>query len=92
MSGAQNGHVRAAAHDPVPEMQLGALELPDGEREAALEALNATLARRDPRRPALAGPTAQLIHTVWLRAWRESYVHGLRVRAAERRAAMEWPR
>lgn len=89
MSPAQNGHVRLHVSDPVPEMALRPMELPQGERERALEGLNIALAQRHPTRPALTPELAQAIHAAYLRGWADCRWNVLRVRAAEARAARD---
>jgi len=89
MAGAVNGRVRGGVADPVPEMQLRPMELPDGERQAALEYLNLALAKRDPRKPALDPETMQAVYTAFLRGWTDCRWHAAKVNLAEVRGEMD---
>jgi len=89
MAGAVNGHVRIAVHDPVPELHVGPMDLPDGERVLALEGLSAAMARRSPGRPALDEDMVAAIRAAYLRGWCDSRWHGMAVRAREARAEMD---
>jgi|SRR5215831_5575230 len=91
MTGAQNGHVRGGCANPIPEMELDSMELPDGERAAALECLDAARARRSSHVPALDPDMVQAVFTAYLRGWADRRWHEMRARMAEERAAMDGP-